>query len=86
MKPRIAMLSYSNFGSSQTIGSKKIIEATELLKKENKNMIIDGEIIIIQVLSLQSIAQDFYYHFLGIIFLLSVEKIIIKFQEELEIL
>ena len=44
MKPRIAMLSYSNFGSSQTIGSKKIIEATELLKKENKNMIIDGEI------------------------------------------
>tara|TARA_B100000683_G_scaffold45015_1_gene41217 strand:+ start:26272 stop:28548 length:2277 start_codon:yes stop_codon:yes gene_type:complete len=44
MKPRIAMLSYSNFGSSQTIGSKKITEATELLKKENKNMVIDGEI------------------------------------------
>ena len=44
MKPRIAMLSYSNFGSSQTIGAKKITEATELLKKENKNMVIDGEI------------------------------------------
>tara|TARA_B100000900_G_scaffold415595_1_gene446155 strand:- start:3713 stop:5980 length:2268 start_codon:yes stop_codon:yes gene_type:complete len=44
MKPKIAMLSYSNFGSSQTPGSKKIIEATELLKKENKNLVIDGEI------------------------------------------
>jgi len=44
MKPKIAMLSYSNFGSSQTPGSKKIIEATDLLKKENKNLVIDGEI------------------------------------------
>ena len=42
MKPRIAMLSYSNFGSSQTICAKKITEATEL--KKNKNMVIDGEI------------------------------------------
>ena len=38
------MLSYSNFGSSQTTDSKKIKEATELLKKENKNLIIEGEI------------------------------------------
>ena len=44
IKPKIAMLSYSNFGSSQTNGAKKIIEATELLKKENKNLVIDGEI------------------------------------------
>ena len=44
IKPIIAMLSYSNFGSSQTTESKKIIEATELLKKENKNLLIDGEI------------------------------------------
>ena len=44
IKPKIAMLSYSNFGSSQTTDSKKIKEATELLKKENKNLIIEGEI------------------------------------------
>ena len=44
IKPKIAMLSYSNFGSSQNKGAKKIIEATELLKKENKNLVIDGEI------------------------------------------
>ncbi len=44
IKPKIAMLSYSNFGSSQTTDSKKITEATELLKKENKNLIIEGEI------------------------------------------
>ena len=44
IKPKIAMLSYSNFGSSKTTDSKKITEATELLKKENKNLIIEGEI------------------------------------------
>ena len=44
IKPKIAMLSYSNFGSSQTTDSKKITKATELLKKENKNLIIEGEI------------------------------------------
>ena len=44
LKPRIAMLSYSNFGSSQTTGAKKVMEATKLLKKENKNLLVDGEI------------------------------------------
>lgn len=44
MKPRLAMLSYSNFGSSQTIGSKKVEEATKIVKKTNKNLIVDGEI------------------------------------------
>ena len=44
IKPKIAMLSYSNFGSSQTTDSKKITKATELLKKQNKNLIIEGEI------------------------------------------
>lgn len=44
MKPRIAMLSYSNFGSSQTLGSNKVEEATKLLKKANKNLVVDGEI------------------------------------------
>lgn len=44
MKPRIAMLSYSNFGSSRTADSKKVVQATELLKKEHKNLVVDGEI------------------------------------------
>ncbi len=44
MNPRIAMLSYSNFGSSNTLGAKKIIKAIELFKKQNKNLVIDGEI------------------------------------------
>jgi malate dehydrogenase (oxaloacetate-decarboxylating)(NADP+) len=44
IKPRLAMLSYSNFGSSRTQGSKKVNRATEILKKENKNLVVDGEI------------------------------------------
>lgn len=44
MKPRIAMLSYSNFGSSRAAGSKKVAQATQILKKEYKNLVVDGEI------------------------------------------
>lgn len=44
MKPRIAMLSYSNFGSSRTADSKKVAQATQILKKEHKNLVVDGEI------------------------------------------
>ena len=36
IKPRIAMLSYSNFGSSITKGSKKLVEQLRLLKVHTK--------------------------------------------------
>ena len=42
--PRIAMLSYSNFGSSRTKDSKKIAKAVELIKEQNKSLIVEGEI------------------------------------------
>ena len=42
--PRLAMLSYSNFGSSRTNDSKKISKAVELIKAENKSLIVEGEI------------------------------------------
>ncbi|MBC8407367.1 MAG: NADP-dependent malic enzyme [Rhodobacteraceae bacterium] len=44
MKPRVAMLSYSNFGSSRTADSRKVAKATEILKQENKSLIVEGEI------------------------------------------
>ena len=44
IKPRIAMLSYSNFGSSITKGSKKVSRATQIIKSSHKNLVIDGEI------------------------------------------
>jgi malate dehydrogenase (oxaloacetate-decarboxylating)(NADP+) len=38
------MLSYSNFGSSRTKDSKKIAKAVELIKEQNKSLIVEGEI------------------------------------------
>jgi len=42
--PRLALLSYSNFGSTRTAGSSKMAKATVLLKERNPNLIVDGEI------------------------------------------
>ena len=44
IKPRIALLSYSNFGSTRTKDSEKMAEAAAILKKENPNLVVDGEI------------------------------------------
>lgn len=41
--PRIAMLSYSNFGSSDSLEAKLVAKATKLVKEKNPNLIIDGE-------------------------------------------
>lgn len=41
--PRIAMLSYSNFGSSNSDEAKLVAEATMLVKKKDASLIVDGE-------------------------------------------
>ncbi len=41
--PRIAMLSYSNFGSSDSQEAKIVAEATRILKQRNPSLIVDGE-------------------------------------------
>ena len=43
MIPRVAMLSYSNFGSSDTPEARKMAEATRIVKQKNPNLIVDGE-------------------------------------------
>lgn len=43
LTPRIAMLSYSNFGSSDSPEARVVAEATRLLKQRNPSMIVDGE-------------------------------------------
>jgi len=43
LEPRIAMLSYSNFGSSDTPEAKLVAEATRLVKQKNPSLIVDGE-------------------------------------------
>ncbi len=44
VKPRIALLTYSNFGSSEEAGVKKVRDAVNLLQKSNPELIIDGEL------------------------------------------
>jgi malate dehydrogenase (oxaloacetate-decarboxylating)(NADP+) len=44
IKPRIALITYSNFGSAEGEDAKKMKSAVQLLKQRNPNMIVDGEI------------------------------------------
>ncbi len=42
--PRVAMLSYSNFGSSNLEEAKKVRTAVEILHKKHKDIFVDGEV------------------------------------------
>ncbi len=44
IKPRIALLSYSNFGSADGDDAIKMRRAVEILKAKHPNMVVDGEI------------------------------------------
>ena len=44
MEPRIAMLSYSNFGSSKGVVPEKTREAVRLAKAKNPSLIVEGDI------------------------------------------
>jgi len=43
LTPRVAMLSYSNFGSSDSAEAKLVAEATRILKQRDPNLVVDGE-------------------------------------------
>ncbi len=42
--PRVAMLSYSNFGSSDGAGAKRVRNAVEILKDDYPDLMVDGEL------------------------------------------
>jgi malate dehydrogenase (oxaloacetate-decarboxylating)(NADP+) len=44
MTPRIAMLSYSNFGSSNSPEAQLVAKARRLVKEKNPHLVVDGEI------------------------------------------
>lgn len=44
MEPKIAMLSYSNFGSARTKSSSKVAEAVKILQTRRPDLLIDGEL------------------------------------------
>ena len=43
-EPRVAMLSYSTYGSAHSPLTDKVVEATKLLKEKEPNLICDGEL------------------------------------------
>lgn len=43
MRPKIALLSYSNFGASEQAEPKKIRKAVEILRRDCPDLIVDGE-------------------------------------------
>ena len=43
-EPKVAMLSYSTYGSAKSELTEKVIEATKLLKEKAPNLIADGEL------------------------------------------
>lgn len=44
IKPRLAMLSYSNFGSNEGATAKKVREAVKILHKDYPEIIVDGDL------------------------------------------
>jgi len=42
--PRVAMLSFSNFGSTQHLLTEKVRKAVEIIKKKAPNLVVEGEI------------------------------------------
>jgi len=59
MKPNIAMLSYSNFGSSNSATSKKIREAVSYIHRYFPDTVIDGEIQADFALNPEMLAKEF---------------------------
>jgi malate dehydrogenase (oxaloacetate-decarboxylating)(NADP+) len=43
LTPRVAMLSYSNFGSSNSAEANLVAQARQIVKKRNPSLIVDGE-------------------------------------------
>ena len=59
MKPNVAMLSFSNFGSSNTETSKKIREAVSYIHRHFPDAVVDGEIQADFALNPEMLAKEF---------------------------
>lgn len=43
-EPKVAMLSYSTYGSAKSELTEKVIEATKLVKEKDSSILVDGEL------------------------------------------
>ena len=65
MVPRIALLSYSNFGSSKEAGAKKVKDAVKILHAKHPNLIVDGEMQANFAFNTQMLNDNFPFTSLG---------------------
>jgi len=59
IKPRIAMLSFANFGSTEFEESKKVAEAVKILHQEHPEIVVDGELQANFALNQESMREKF---------------------------
>ncbi len=58
-EPRVAMISFSNFGSTKHPFAEKVARATELVKRANSGLIVDGEMQADTALVPEIITEDY---------------------------
>ncbi len=59
LEPRVAMISFSNFGSTRHPRSEKVARATELVKECRPDLVVDGEMMADVALSPELRAEDY---------------------------
>ena len=59
VEPKVAMLSFSNFGSTMHPQSEKVRQAVEIIRKKAPNLVVDGEIMADTAVS-PDIVSEFY--------------------------
>lgn len=59
LTPRIAMLSYSNFGSSDSPEAKLVAHARDIVKQKNPALIVDGEIQASMAFNREMLAENY---------------------------
>ncbi|TYP99664.1 allosteric NADP-dependent malic enzyme [Tenacibaculum adriaticum] len=59
MKPNVAMLGFSNFGSTKSESSQKIREAVDYMHKNHPDLVVDGEIQADFALNPEMLAKEF---------------------------
>jgi malate dehydrogenase (oxaloacetate-decarboxylating)(NADP+) len=65
LTPRVAMLSHSNFGSSQNPSAAKVRRATELLRQRRPDLIVDGEMQVDPAVMPELLRDSFPFSTLG---------------------
>jgi malate dehydrogenase (oxaloacetate-decarboxylating)(NADP+) len=65
MEPRVAMLSFSNFGNARHALSDKVARAADLARKRMPNLVVDGEMHADTALLEDKLSQMFPFNRLG---------------------